>query len=249
MEKRSLFDIFFSQEFEGWSEKFNDKKKLIKKSLDLVDNYSIKYEKFYPLREDVFKFLHTVPLKDIKVIIWGHRPYSKHFYKRPRALGYAYGVSKDDNLTSSLRNIYTKISQEFPLTYKSPLDKDNFYNGEEKTLEYLHKQGVLLINKILMECVENKDGFEDIWNRFIFIIIEIINENIENCVHVLLGKSEKLSSLIKSKDIIVTPDPDSWKWKKEDCKVFSKINISLDKLGKEQIKWNIKDDDPNTKMV
>ena len=195
MEKdQSLYQILFSKTYDGWTEKLLEKKKTLKKILDQIDKLTEKHQRFYPHRQNVFKFLEKVPLNKIKVIIWGYRPYSKHFYKEPRALGYAYGVSEDDNLTSSLKNIYSEIALDYPLTYKSPLLET--YNSEEKTLNYLSNQGVLLMNKILMEAVEDREIYENIWNRFIYILIEIINENVKNCVHVLFGKSEKLSSLI-----------------------------------------------------
>jgi uracil DNA glycosylase len=233
----SLLEIFF-QKIEGkWEECFLKEKKNVVKSLNLVEKNMENYTKFYPKKEECFDFLTHLKLENVKVIIWGGSPYTKFIGSNPRAKGYAFGVDYSDTYTNSQKKLIEEMEDNFNF---------NFMKGDEfKTFEYLIEQGVLFINKIPLSSVENKEIFKGIWNRFIYILVSIINENIENCLHVTLGnESEKLTKNITSRDILSFPDPVNFRFK--GCKMFIKINILLDKREKQQINWNPSIDDEGT---
>ena len=225
----SLSDILFQKVQGKWQECFLAEKRNVVKSLKLIEKNIANYTKFYPKKEECFDFLTHMDLSDIRVIIWGHKPYSKFFGSTPRARGYAFGVDEDDRYTSSQKKLMEEMEENFDFCFDA--------SEENKTFKYLISQGVLLVNKIPLLSVENRDMYENIWNRFMYILITIINENVENCVHVTLGnESEKLTNIITSRDILSFPDPTNYRFK--GCKMFLKINILLAKRDSKQINWN-----------
>lgn len=74
-----------------------------------------------------------------------------------------------------------------------------------------------------------------------FVIIEIINQNTENCIHVLWGKQcEKIAEHINSREVLISahPSPLSARRGFFGNQHFKKINIILKRQEKEQINWN-----------
>lgn len=235
----SLTDILFQKINDQWLECFENDKKNVIKSLKLVDRSITNYSKFSPKKEECFDFLTFIQPKEIKVIIWGDNPYSKFFGSTPRAKGYAFGVDQDDVYTTSQKKMIEEMEENFSFNFDA---KDEY-----KTFKYLIDQGILFINKIPLLSMENRGIYENIWNRFIYILVTIINENVENCIHVTLGDSEKLSNIITSRDILSFPDPTNYRF--GGCKMFLKINILLAKRGKEQINWNPTKEDKTTFVI
>ena len=79
-----------------------------------------KYGLYYPLKENIFKCFEMTPLDKIKVVIWGQDPYPTLLdVGKPRAQGYAFGVSKEDMVPQSLQNVYKEIKSNFPM-FKAP---------------------------------------------------------------------------------------------------------------------------------
>lgn len=225
----SLFEILLSKINGQWKKHFLLEEKNVKKSLKLIEKNISNYSKFYPKKEECFDFLTHLDLSQIKVIIWGDKPYSKFFGSTPRAKGYAFGVDREDNYTSSQKKLIEEMEENFKFNFQA--------NDENKTFNYLIKQGILFINKTPLLSIENKELYENIWNRFMYILVSIINENVESCVHVTVGnESEKLTNIITSRDILSFPDPNNYRFK--GCKMFLKINILLAKKEKTQINWN-----------
>lgn len=88
----------------------------------------------YPSRENIYKAFELTPLDKIKVVLVGQDPY----FKKDQAMGLSFSVPSHVKIPPSLRNIFKEIESEYGITMK-----------KDGNLEYLARQGVLLLNTIL----------------------------------------------------------------------------------------------------
>ena len=235
-QESSVFDCLYDVYYPGWSEKLESHKGAISKISQIIEKKESEFGQYYPLKKNLFKFLEITPLEKVKVVIWGQDPYPTLLPDgTPRAQGYSFGVEKSDQIPQSLKNVYKEIEKDFP-TFKAPNHGD---------LRWLANQGVLFMNQSLTYCPKNPKAYLNLWNRFTYIIINIINENVENCIHLLWGKQcEPLAEHIKSREIYQTshPSPFSVRLGFQGCKHFLKVNITLKRQGRDQINWNENND-------
>lgn len=229
----TVYQSFYNKYFEGWTEEFEKHKQQMKAISKLIDDKEKDVGMYYPLKNDIFRALELTPLNKVKVVIWGQDPYP--FLKPnglPRAQGYSFGVSRDDDVPKSLINIYKELNREIP-DFKPPKHGD---------LTGWAKQGVLFMNTSLCYSPKEPKAFLNLWIRFTNIIIQIINENVPNCIHLLWGKKcEKLADSISSREVYITshPSPLSAYQGFFGCNHFIKTNITLKRQGKEPIDWNL----------
>jgi len=228
--QNSFSDILFSLDDIGeWKNEFLAKKEKIDRILKKIEDRG---DEIYPRKKDIFNCFRLTPLEKVKVVIWGQDPYPKLLQNgKTRAQGYSFGVSREDKIPPSLKNIYKEIGEN----YKS------FRSPEHGDLKWLAKQGILFMNSALTYNPNDEKSHQNIWGRFVHIVIEILNQKTDNCVHVLWGKaSEKLSTQIKSTQILTAAHPSPFSAYRGffGCRHFEKINIILDRQGKEQINWN-----------
>ena len=236
----TVFDALYEDKEidESWKKELKKYKQTVKQTSNIIGEKEKKTGSYYPLKKDLFNFLKLTPLYKVKIVIWGQDPYPTLLKDgTPRAQGYSFGVRKDDNIPKSLQNIYKEIKSDFPM-FKIP---------EHGDLTWLAKKGVLFMNQSLTYCPAEPQLYLKLWNRFTYIIITILNEKIENCIHLLWGKQcEPLAEHIKSREIFQTSHPSPFSARRGfiGCKHFLKVNITLKRQGKEQIDWN--EDDKST---
>ncbi len=121
---------------ETWNDFFSSiKEESFSKTLHLFLDEEYKNNKCMPPRKDIFKAFELTPLNKVKVVIIGQDPYIGD----NQAMGLAFSVPSGEALPPSLVNIYKEIEREFSV----PMD---YTSGN---LEYLARQGVLLLNTIL----------------------------------------------------------------------------------------------------
>lgn len=228
----SIYDLLYNNHYPGWSEKLEKYKPAIKQISEIISKKEERYGEYYPKKEDVFKCLSLTPLHKVKVVIWGQDPYpALRDNGQPRAQGYSFGVARDDAVPMSLRNIYKEVGENFPM-FKAP---------EHGDLTWLAKQGILFMNSALTYCPNEPKCYLNLWNRFTNIIIAILNEESNNCIHLLWGKNcEKLAEHIHSREIYISahPSPLSARRGFFGCKHFLKVNITLARQERDQINWN-----------
>lgn len=228
----SVYDAFYNKYYEGWTEQFQKHKHQMKCISDMIDDKENEVGKYYPLKNDLFKCLELTPLRKVKVIIWGQDPYpSLRLNGLPRAQGYSFGVSRDDNVPKSLLNIYKELKQEIP-EFEPPKHGD---------LTGWAKQGILFMNTSLCYSPKHPKAFVNLWRRFTNIIIDIVNENIPNCIHLLWGKKcEGLEDSISSREVYKAPHPSPLSAYQGffGCNHFIKVNITLQRQNKTPIDWN-----------
>lgn len=129
------------------------------------------------------------------------------------------------SLERGYTNVYKEIKNEFP----------EFSYPRENQLFRLSSQGILFLNSSFCYC-DRSNAYENLWFRFTNIIIEILNEKVDNCVHLLWGKNcQKLADNINSREVYISSDPGSYAFFGNNH--FIKTNITLKRQGKSEIKW------------
>lgn len=184
----------------------------------------------YPKEEDIFNFLKFTPINKIKVVIVGQDPYCLD----KQANGLAFSVPKGIKIPSSLRNIYLELYTDLGIKISK--------NG---CLEGWSKQGVILLNTILTVEKEKPGSHTGIgWEILTDNIIRAISNLKKNTIFVLWGQhalSKKNILNIKNDIIIHSSHPSVFSANKGffGSRPFSKINMHLKLIGKEEINWQI----------
>ncbi|WP_288771182.1 uracil-DNA glycosylase [uncultured Sneathia sp.] len=182
----------------------------------------------FPKKSDIFKSLKLTEYENTRVVILGQDPY----HDDNQANGLAFSVNDGIKLPPSLVNIYKEIESEYQCKV-----------NRRGNLEYLARQGVLLLNTVLTVRAHNANSHKDMgWEIFTDKIIEKLNEREDPVIFVLWGnnaiKKEKLIN--KERHYVLTaahPSPLSAYRGFFGCNHFKKINEILRYLNKEEIKW------------
>ena len=180
----------------------------------------------FPKKSDIFKSLKLTEYEDTRVVILGQDPY----HEDNQANGLAFSVNDGIKLPPSLVNIYKEIESEYQCKV-----------NRRGNLEYLARQGVLLLNTVLTVRAHNANSHKDMgWEIFTDKIIEKLNEREDPVIFVLWGnnaiKKEKLIN--KGRHYVLTaahPSPLSAYRGFFGCNHFKKINEILRYLNKEEI--------------
>ena len=191
-----------------------------------------KFEGFisiFPPPNLIFNAFNQFDFKDLKIIILGQDPY----HGKGQANGLCFSVDDNIKIPPSLKNIfkemYTDLGEEFILP-------------KSGNLNYLAKQGILLLNNSLTVQESKPNSHLKYWHGFTPKIIEYICENCKYKVFLLWGNNaKKVKKYIKGDHYILEanhPSPLSankggWWGNKH----FSKCNEILFELGDEQIDW------------
>ncbi len=136
----------------------------------------------YPKKELIFNAINLTDFSNLKVIIIGQDPY----HEINQAHGLAFSTL-DKKLPPSLKNIYKEMALDL-----------NVEINQDGNLEYLAKQGVLLLNTILTvregaPLSHQKRG----WEIFTGNLLKFINANKDNLVCILWG-----NNAIRYKDVL-----------------------------------------------
>jgi uracil-DNA glycosylase len=183
----------------------------------------------YPPKEEIFHAFNFFDFNELKVIIIGQDPY----HQPKQANGLAFSVADNIKIPPSLVNIFKEI-------YKDNLEELPKKNGN---LEYLAKQGVLLLNNSLTVRQSNPNSHLKYWKGFSDKIVKYINDNSEKKIFLLWGnnakKMKKFINLEKHLVLEAThPSPlgaNKGGW--FGCDHFNKANKFLIENKKEIINW------------
>lgn len=186
-------------------------------------------KEIYPKSEDIFKAFWLTPFSQVKVVIIGQDPY----HEPNQAHGLCFSVPVETNTPPSLKNIYREM--EADLNIKKNLDQGN--------LEYLAKQGVLLLNSVLT-VVSRQAGSHSKkgWEEFSDEVIKVLSDKKQNIVFILWGKyAQNKKRLINNKKhlVLLSPHPSPLSAYKGffGCKHFSKTNEYLKRNKSKSIIW------------
>lgn len=229
----SIYDLLFNSEHDygTWITEFKKHDEAIKQLSNLIEKKVKEKGEYYPVPDNVFRAFRETKLEDVKVVIFGQDPYPRLLDDgTPRAQGFSFSVRKDDNVPGSLKNMYKEMKANFPM-FEAPDHGD---------LTHLTKQGVLLLNSALTYCPADEKLYLKLWRRFTYLVINILNEKIDSCIYILMGKNaEQLAEHIQSRNVIISAHPSPLSaYRFYGSKVFLKTNIMLKNQKKEQINWN-----------
>lgn len=177
----------FAPKLGEWAEKFKpfieskemwDIMQRIKKDGDI--------DVIVPKSSDTFRAFSTISPRDLKVVFYLMDPYPRIYKggdkKNPiyQATGIAMDCSNspDGTLQPSLENWYDGISKELGV----PVVRS-------KSLEYLHEQGVMLLNTDLTCIKDRTQSHEGVWEPFQkYFLQEVVGWD-THLIFVLCGKS------------------------------------------------------------
>ncbi len=187
-------------------------------------------KEIFPEAKNIFRALNEVPLEKIKVIIIGQDP-----YHTPKiAEGLCFSIPHGAKILPSIKNIYKEMETDLKI-------KKDFSDGN---LEYLAKQGVLLLNQVLtVEAHKPASHRKKGWEDFTYSLIKKISAKKENLVFLLWGKNaQEVEAFISQpeKHLILKaahPSPFSAHRGFFGCRHFSKTNKYLKEKNKKEIKW------------
>ena len=187
------------------------------------------YEQYtcFPPYKNIFHALTVTPLSEVKVVILGQDPY----HEVNQAHGLAFSVLCE-KLPPSLVNIYKEMASDLNVTV-----------NQDGNLDYLAKQGVLLLNTSLTVREHQANSHSKMgWETFTDNCIKLLNKQDRPIVFILWGNNaiSKTKYLNNSKHLIlksVHPSPLSAYNGFFNSKPFSKTNNFLTINNIEPIKW------------
>jgi uracil-DNA glycosylase len=162
---------------------------------------------------------------ETKIVIIGQDPYILH----NQPMGLSFSVPKDIRIPPSLKNIYRELETDIP----------NFVRPIHGDLTEWAKQGVLLLNVSLTVVEKLSNSHHKIWQKFMSEFLHIFSRNYPNVIYILMGKEAQKIKLSIDKGIFIEtahPSPLA-RGAFFGSKPFSKANIELKKLGKDEIDW------------
>ncbi len=182
----------------------------------------------YPPGSQIFNAFDHCTIDNVRVVILGQDPYHGH----GQANGLCFSVSDGVRVPPSLVNIYKEMN--------SDLGKPISTSGN---LEYLAKQGVLLLNATLTVRAKSPGSHQNKgWEEFTDAVIRVVADNSENIVFILWGSyaQKKGAFLSREKHLVLeSPHPSPFSAHRGFLgnKHFSKTNEYLISKGKSPIEW------------
>jgi len=190
-------------------------------------NYTI-----YPEADNIFRALEETPFNQVKVVILGQDPY----HGPNQAHGLSFSVNPEVKIPPSLRNIFKELHDDLGV----PISNHGY-------LISWARQGVLLLNPVLTVRKGQPHSHKGKgWEQFTNRIIEVLNTKTDPIIYILWGSAAQSKQKLIDKEkhyIIKSPHPSPLSAHRGffGSKPFSKTNTILDKLGKDEIKWELPD--------
>ena len=193
-------------------------------------DYEYQHYTCFPQYNLLYNALKMTKMEDVKVVILGQDPY----HEPNQAHGLAFSVLCE-KLPPSLKNIYQEMQNDLGVEVK-----------QDGNLEYLAKQGVLLLNTVLSVRLGEAYSHSNMgWEILTDHIISKLNSLDQPIVFILWGShaQKKKALLNNSKHFIIEsahPSPLSAYRGFFGSKPFSKTNQFLISQGIEPIDWRIR---------
>lgn len=206
-----MYEQIFKSWYQPLKEILNSNyfKKLIK-YLDIqyeLSKFSFNKIKIYPDKKDVFKCFNC-DFRNLKVVFIGTKPFDE------MSGGLAFDTKDDTIRLHPVSELFRyKIENEF---------YDGFHLAHDSSLEYLTKQGVLLLNESLTSSTSKEH--ENIWNDFIKFVIDIIQDRHTGIIFCMDEKSKYFKYINRKTQYVIgfndpsgyTHDFNNWKFKFQD---------------------------------
>jgi len=230
----SVIDIASKYPSAGWEKVFKDAEEELADISEILDNDRKVNGRYYPDAINLFRAFEVMPLKDVRVVIFGQDPYhSTEPDGTPTAQGMAFSVKRGAKVPSSLVNIYKEIKNSVP----------GFVIPNHGDLTGWARQGVLLINSCLTVRPANPGCHKEIWLGFIKKVINGIIDTNHNCIFVLWGRqAQKIRKMLGERaTVLEAAHPSGLSAYKGffGCNHFADINRLLSERGQSEINWNL----------
>lgn len=185
----------------------------------------------YPSEDNLFTALNVCPLSAITVVMLGQDPY----HGPNQAHGLCFSVLPPTKPPSSLQNIYKELKANYP----------EITIPKHGNLESWAKQGVLMLNAVLTVRSAQADSHAGKgWETFTDAIISAVSKKHKSLIFVLWGS--KAQAKAKTADptrhiLLKAPHPSGLSAHRGflGCKHFSEINITLNRIGRTPINWQL----------
>lgn len=184
----------------------------------------------YPAPGRIFAAFDACPFDNVRVVILGQDPY----HGPGQANGLCFSVNPGVQLPPSLINIYKEMSADLGVTIEANRSGD---------LEYLARQGVLLLNATLTVEAHRAGSHQGHgWEQLTDAAVKALNEKRSGLVFLLWGSYaiRKGAMIDRSRHLVLEaphPSPLSAYRGFFGCRHFSKTNEYLTSQGVEPIKW------------
>ena len=197
--------------------------------IKLMESINKEYSEYtcFPKYENIFHALDVTPLENVKAVILGQDPY----HEVNQAHGLAFSVLCE-KLPPSLVNIYKEMASDL-----------NVEVNQDGNLDYLAKQGVLLLNTVLSVREGAANSHKGLgWEILTDHIIEKLNTLNQPIVFILWGGPAQTKAKLLNNPmhlILKSPHPSPLSSYRGffGSKPFSKTNEFLIENNIEPIKW------------
>jgi uracil DNA glycosylase len=217
---------------ESWENVFIQSKKELKDVESILKQKEKKGDMFFPLKRDIFNFLHRIKKEDVKVVLINKEPYKGRITLQkedkkitvPRYIGTPFILREEDVKSNDILNIEKEVKRVF--------------NKDSVDITTWNEKGVLSLNLSLTTPTNQKSTHGKLWFGFVYKLIQEIKKVNPECIYVLFGRMDSIvsRSMIGDKcEYIETLHPLSYKFYGCDC--FLQINEELKNNKKEEIDW------------
>ena len=182
----------------------------------------------YPPGRHIFSAFDYCPFDEVRVVIIGQDPYHGPGQANGLCFSVADGIRKPPSLVNIFKERESDLGKAIP---------------ESGNLEYLARQGVLLLNATLTVRASEAGSHQNKgWEQFTDAVIKVVSDEKEHVVFILWGAyAQKKGEVIDETrhHVIRSAHPSPFAAAKGffGSKPFSKTNDYLKSNGKPEIKW------------
>ena len=182
----------------------------------------------YPPGRHIFSAFDYCPFDEVRVVIIGQDPYHGPGQANGLCFSVADGIRKPPSLVNIFKERESDLGKAIP---------------ESGNLEYLARQGVLLLNATLTVRASEAGSHQNKgWEQFTDAVIKVVSDEKEHVVFILWGAyAQKKGEVIDETrhHVIRSAHPSPFAAARGffGSKPFSKTNDYLKSNGKPEIKW------------
>lgn len=208
--------------------KFIDEKEAYNILPQLVWAYSS--TEVYPNKQDVFKAFRIIEPNECRVVFIGQDPYPQ----RGKATGVAFANKRgtpEEDYSPSLKVLKNSIKN---------LEIPNLVYTFDPSLEYLAKQGILMLNASLTVEANKVGSHVMMWRKFMTGFVNNLSKYNKDIIFVLFGSlAQTFTPYIHSNNYIVEKHPAYYARTNAlmPPNVFIEINERLREIGTNEIDW------------